>query len=110
MTRQLLLSELSDYKDRWVDSSKRLPPNNINVIVKVNDTANKLVTGTYIIGHYIPEFFEEYHGDDDWCDYSEERDKCFVKSGWYANTTYIGDDYSSYFITENVIAWRTIPE
>lgn len=36
------------------------------------------------------------------------RDMNFIKEGWYANTTYIGDDVSSYFIEEKIIGWKYI--
>lgn len=32
------------------------------------------------------------------------------KEGWYANTAYIGDEYSSYFIDEKVTHWMPLPE
>lgn len=83
------------------------PPTSLNVVVRVR-RQNPMNNDEYMIAHYIPKLTVEYTGWDDWHDYCEETDKNYVKEGWYANTTYIGDDYSSYYITEDIVAWKHI--
>lgn len=83
------------------------PPTNLNVIVRIN-RHSPTNNSEYMIAHYIPRLTVEYNGWDDWCDYCDLTDKFYLKEGWYANTTYIGDDYSSYYICEDVISWKYI--
>ncbi|HDG7210106.1 DUF551 domain-containing protein [Acinetobacter nosocomialis] len=72
--------------------------------------ANPAKNQNQMVAHFIPKFTEEYHGDDDWYDYDEDRGCGYVKEGWYANTAYIGDEYSSYFIEEKVTHWKQLKE
>lgn len=90
------------------DENFQLPKPFLNVLVRIQSSVPNIVNDDVMVAHYIPKFTEEYVGDDDWFDYCEERDMNFIKEGWYANTTYIGDDYSSYFIDEKVIEWKYI--
>lgn len=89
---------------------KNFPPNNLYVIVKIKDDLNQCESSKCMIAKYIPKFFEEFHGNDDWFDWCEEKQCKFIKEGWYANTVYIGDEYSSYFIDGDVTHWRMVPK
>lgn len=93
---------------KWNNIKDGTPPALINVIVRIKSNSMNFDNSDFMIAHYIPKFMEEYHGEDNWCDYDESRDMWFVKEGWYASTTYIGDDISSYFIDEEIIEWKFI--
>ena len=92
----------------WISVKDQMPEPLRNVLVLID--ANSVKNQNQMVANFIPEFTEEYHGDDDWYDWSEEKQCSFVKQGWYANTEYIGDDYSSYFINEKVTHWMQLPE
>ncbi|WP_049066889.1 DUF551 domain-containing protein [Acinetobacter seifertii] len=92
----------------WISVEDRMPESLRNVLVLID--ANPVKNQNYMVAHFIPKFTEEYHGDDDWYDYDEERGCGYIKEGWYANTAYIGDEYSSYFIEEKVTHWKQIKE
>lgn len=92
----------------WISVEDRMPESLRNVLVLID--ANPVKNQNYMVAHFIPKFTEEYHGDDDWYDYDEERGCGYVKEGWYANTAYIGDEYSSYFIEEKVTHWKSLKE
>ncbi|EYD45343.1 hypothetical protein J917_3993, partial [Acinetobacter baumannii 25493_4] len=84
----------------WISVEDRMPESLRNVLVLID--ANPVKNQNQMVAHFIPKFTEEYHGDNDWYDYDEDRGCGYVKEGWYANTAYIGDEYSSYFIEEKV--------
>lgn len=90
----------------WNNASV-LPKPLLNVIVRVSNQT-PINNDSFMVAHHVPKFFDEFNGDDDWFDYCETRDMNFVKEGWYANTTYIGDDISSYYIHEQVLCWKNI--
>ncbi|MGS5084120.1 DUF551 domain-containing protein [Acinetobacter baumannii] len=92
----------------WISVEDRMPESLRNVLVLID--ANPVKNQNYMVAHFIPKFTEEYHGDDDWYDYDEERGCGYIKEGWYANTAYIGDEYSSYFIEEKVTHWKQLKE
>ncbi|HDG9821683.1 TPA: DUF551 domain-containing protein [Acinetobacter nosocomialis] len=92
----------------WISVDDRMPEPLRNVIVLID--ANPAKNQNQMVAHFIPKFTEEYHGDDDWYDYDEDRGCGYVKEGWYANTAYIGDEYSSYFIEEKVTHWKPLKE
>ncbi|MFW2562433.1 DUF551 domain-containing protein [Acinetobacter baumannii] len=92
----------------WISVEDRMPEPLRNVLVLID--ANPAKNQNQMVAHFIPKFTEEYHGDDDWYDYDEERGCGYVKEGWYANTVYIGDEYSSYFIEEKVAHWKPLKE
>ncbi|EXT32998.1 DUF551 domain-containing protein, partial [Acinetobacter sp. 25977_8] len=92
----------------WISVDDRMPEPLRNVIVLID--ANPAKNQNQMVAHFIPKFTEEYHGDDDWYDYGEDRGCGYVKEGWYANTAYIGDEYSSYFIEEKVTHWKPLKE
>ena len=92
----------------WISVEEKMPEPLQNVLVLIN--ANSAKNQNQMVAHFIPKFTEEYHGDDDWYDYDEERGCGYVKEGWYANTVYIGDEYSSYFVDEKVTRWMPLPE
>ncbi|MDA3538935.1 DUF551 domain-containing protein [Acinetobacter baumannii] len=92
----------------WISVEDRMPESLRNVLVLID--ANPVKNQNYMVAHFIPKFTEEYHGDDDWYDYDEERGCGYIKEGWYANTAYIGDEYSSYFIEEKVTHWKSLKE
>lgn len=91
-----------------IDIDYQTPPAMVNVIVRTKSSGLNFYNSDCMIAHFIPKFMEEYHGEDDWFDYDESRDMNFVKEGWYANTTYIGDDVSSYFINKEIVEWKFI--
>ncbi|MGQ0692624.1 DUF551 domain-containing protein [Acinetobacter baumannii] len=92
----------------WISVEDQMPESLRNVLVLLD--ANSAKNQNQMVAHFIPKFTEEYHGDDDWYDYDEERACGYVKEGWYANTAYIGDEYSSYFIEEKVTHWKPLKE
>ncbi|MFY7466923.1 DUF551 domain-containing protein [Acinetobacter baumannii] len=92
----------------WISVDDCMPESLRNVLVLID--ANPVKNQNQMVGHFIPKFTEEYHGDDDWYDYDEDRGCGYVKEGWYANTAYIGDEYSSYFIEEKVTHWKPLKE
>ncbi|OTL06201.1 hypothetical protein B9X83_01385 [Acinetobacter nosocomialis] len=92
----------------WISVDDHMPESLRNVLVLLD--ANPAKNQNYMVAHFIPKFTEEYHGDDDWYDYDEERGCGYIKEGWYANTAYIGDEYSSYFIEEKVTHWKQLKE
>ena len=84
------------------------PPQNIFVLVKIKD-AKTNNNSEYMIAKYIHKnsiictFVE-----DDWYDYDDITDEKYVKCGWYANTIYLGGEYSSYYIDQEVESWKYI--
>ncbi|MDX7932010.1 DUF551 domain-containing protein [Acinetobacter baumannii] len=92
----------------WISVEDRMPESLRNVLVLID--ANPVKDQNQMVAHFIPKFTEEYHGDNDWYDYDEDRGCGYVKEGWYANTAYIGDEYSSYFIEEKVTHWKPLKE
>ncbi|BCZ09813.1 hypothetical protein OCUAc17_11880 [Acinetobacter pittii] len=92
----------------WISVDDHMPESLRNVLVLID--ANPVKNQNQMVAHFIPKFTEEYHGDDDWYDYDEERGCGYIKEGWYANTAYIGDEYSSYFIEEKVTHWKPLKE
>ncbi|KCX41111.1 DUF551 domain-containing protein, partial [Acinetobacter baumannii] len=92
----------------WISVEDRMPESLRNVLVLID--ANPVKNQNQMVAHFIPKFTEEYHGDNDWYDYDEDRGCGYVKEGWYANTAYIGDEYSSYFIEEKVTHWKPLKE
>jgi len=92
----------------WISVDDHMPESLRNVLVLLD--ANPAKNQNQMVAHFIPKFTEEYHGDDDWYDYDEERGCGYIKEGWYANTAYIGDEYSSYFIEEKVTHWKQLKE
>ncbi|EYS08025.1 hypothetical protein K013_4070, partial [Acinetobacter baumannii 25569_7] len=75
----------------WISVEDRMPESLRNVLVLID--ANPVKNQNQMVAHFIPKFTEEYHGDNDWYDYDEDRGCGYVKEGWYANTAYIGDEY-----------------
>ncbi|CAA0184406.1 DUF551 domain-containing protein [Acinetobacter baumannii] len=92
----------------WISVEDRMPESLRNVLVLLD--ANPAKNQNKMVAHFIPKFTEEYHGDDDWYDYDEERACGYVKEGWYANTAYISDEYGSYFLDEKVTHWMPLKE
>lgn len=92
----------------WISVEVQMPESLRNVLVLLD--ANPAKNQNQMVAHFIPKFTEEYHGDNDWYDYDEDRGCGYVKEGWYANTAYIGDEYSSYFIEEKVTHWKPLKE
>ncbi|MFY5041864.1 DUF551 domain-containing protein [Acinetobacter baumannii] len=92
----------------WISVEVQIPESLRNVLVLLD--ANPAKNQNQMVAHFIPKFTEEYHGDNDWYDYDEDRGCGYVKEGWYANTAYIGDEYSSYFIEEKVTHWKPLKE
>ncbi|EJB8516238.1 DUF551 domain-containing protein [Acinetobacter baumannii] len=92
----------------WISVEDQMPESLRNVLVLLD--ANSAKNQNQMVAHFIPKFTEEYHGDDDWYDYDEDRGCGYIKEGWYANTAYIGDEYSSYFIEEKVTHWKPLKE
>ncbi|MCJ9442194.1 DUF551 domain-containing protein [Acinetobacter baumannii] len=92
----------------WISVEDQMPESLRNVLVLID--ANPVKNQNQMVAHFIPKFTEEYHGDDDWYDYDEKRGCGYIKEGWYANTAYIGDEYSSYFIEEKVTHWKPLKE
>lgn len=92
----------------WISVEVQMPESLRNVLVLLD--ANSAKNQNQMVAHFIPKFTEEYHGDDDWYDYDEDRGCGYIKEGWYANTAYIGDEYSSYFIEEKVTHWKPLKE
>ncbi|ELX06716.1 DUF551 domain-containing protein [Acinetobacter baumannii] len=107
-----LRAELEEAKAQavpeWISVEVQMPESLRNVLVLLD--ANPAKNQNQMVAHFIPKFTEEYHGDDDWYDYDEDRGCGYVKEGWYANTAYIGDEYSSYFIEEKVTHWEPLKE
>jgi hypothetical protein len=60
---------------------------------------------------YYRQYEEEcrYDIDDEFYDYNEEEDQYYVKSGWYQETP-DGGEYSSIFISNQVLAWAKLPK
>lgn len=94
----------------WISVEDKLPESLLNVLVKID--AKNVKNEAYMVAHFTPRYTEEYNGWEDWdeVEYHEEKDAFFCPEGWYANTTYIGDDYSSYLLTEKVTHWIPLPE
>lgn len=92
----------------WISVKDQMPEPLRNVLVLID--GNPVKNQNQMVANFIPQFTEEHHGDDDWYDYDEDRNCGYVKEGWYANTAYIGDEYSSYFIDEKVTHWMPLPE
>lgn len=94
----------------WISVNDQLPESQLNVLVKID--SKNIKNEAYMVAHFIPKHTEEFLGFDDydWSDYCEEKDMNFLPEGWYANTTYISDEYASYGMSEKVTHWMQIPE
>lgn len=55
----------------WISVDDRMPESLRNVLVLID--ANPVKNQNQMVAHFIPKFTEEYHGDDDWYDYDEDR-------------------------------------
>lgn len=55
----------------WISVEDQMPESLRNVLVLLD--ANSAKNQNQMVAHFIPKFTEEYHGDDDWYDYDEER-------------------------------------
>ena len=92
---------------KWISVKDQMPEPLRNVLVLIHE--NPVKNQNQMVANFVPKFTEESECDD-WSDYCEEKDAHFVPEGWYANTTYIGDEYSSYFIGEKVTHWMPLPK
>lgn len=93
--------------DKWIRVEDRLPEPLRNVLVLIDDNSAK--NANQMVANFIPKFTEEASCEE-WSEYCEEKDLFYCPQGWYANTTYIGDEYASYFIDEKVTHWQQLPE
>lgn len=91
----------------WISVDIEMPKALMNVLVIVNENCAK--NQNQIVANFIPKFTEESCCGE-WSEYCEDKDMHFVPEGWYANTTYIGDEYSSYFLEGEVTHWMPLPE
>lgn len=93
---------------KFIDFSTKPEPL-LNVIVKIKSN-NPLNNDNFMVAHYVPKYMCQCSASNDWSEYSDELDDFFIPEGWYANTTYIGDEWSSYYIDCEVISWAYIME
>lgn len=91
----------------WIDVDKKMPEPLRNVLVLIDGNPAKNMN--QMVANFIPKFTEQA-GCNEWAEYCEEKDTSFCPQGWYANTVYIGDEFSSYFIDEKVTHWMPLPE
>lgn len=91
----------------WISVKDQMPEPLRNVLVLIDENSAK--NQNQMVANFVPKFTEESECDD-WTDYCEKKDMHFVPEGWYANTTYISDEYSSYFISERATHWMPLPE
>lgn len=91
----------------WISVDIEMPKALMNVLVIVNENGAK--NQNQMVANFIPKFTEE-SGCYEWSEYCEDKDMHFIPEGWYANTTYIGDEYSSYFLEGEVTYWMPLPE
>ena len=92
----------------WISVDDRLPEKQLNVLIFVV-TGYKLQGS--IVARYIPKTTEPYEGEySEFGDYDEATDTIYCPAGWYAETAYIGDDYSSYYVDDKVTHWQPLPK
>ncbi|UOH19857.1 DUF551 domain-containing protein [Acinetobacter sp. NyZ410] len=91
----------------WISVDEKMPEPLRNVLVLIDE--NPVKNQNQMVANFIPQFTEESECGE-WSEFCEERDMYFIPEGWYANTAYIGDEYSSYFIDEKVTHWMPLPE
>lgn len=104
-TIEALQAELD--ADKWISVEDRLPNCYQSVLVQIDNYPTKM----NMVAHYLRKHTEEYDGDADvFGDYDEATDTTYCPAGWYADTTYIGAEHSSYFINEKVTHWQPLPE
>lgn len=95
-------------EQRWIPVGERLPEKQINVLIFVV-TGYKLQGS--IVARYIPKITEPYVGEySEFGDYDEATETTYCPAGWYAETAYMGDEYSSYFVDDKVTHWQPLPE
>ena len=99
-------TKVDEVKQRWISVDDQMPEPLRNVLVLIDGNPAKNMN--QIVANFIPKFTEEA-GCEDWSEYCEEKDMFYCPQGWYANTTYIGDEYTSYFIEEKVTHWMPLP-
>ena len=94
--------------NKWISVDDRLPENSTNVLIFV--ITDYKLQGS-IVARYIPKNTEPYTGEySEFGDYDEATDTTYCPAGWYAETAYMGDEYSNYFVDDKVTNWQPLPK
>ena len=97
-------------EDTWIDMNKELPKSRHTVLAYYKNcyTKGRTVKAIYVEPFDIlaEDFYEDWMDFD--CDYSDEKDNYYVKSGWYESIE--NGDYAYYKINDRVLFWKELPK
>lgn len=102
-----LCDEINSLRDRWISVDERLPEQDDQVLATYKNKAGKRLS---IIGSYVRRWTEESYEDDNYDEYSEEKDGYYLVEGWYEQQDN-WDEYSSIFVNNGPVThWMELPK
>ena len=94
----------------WISVNEKLPENQKEVLAYYRNEYGKKrrVKAMFIEKFKInaDDFFDYY--EPEWCEYSDEDDIYYVKSGWFECSENF--EYNAVPINEEVLMWTELPE